>query len=176
MAERVSAELVKLIISVLFKEDKYLKELEDILTEHYGKIDLISEKYQFEQCNYYKKEMGSPLFRIFYSFENLIDPADIVGIRCFTETVENIFMENNRRNLNIDPGYIDYGKFILASAKYGTQKVYLGKGVYADIILYFYNKKFMPLIWTFPDFKEDRYYKFFYKVREIYKRQLKRFK
>ena len=74
------------------------------------------------------------------------------------------------RRVNIDPGYMDYYKIILASFKEGPQKVYLGEGVYADPILLFFEGEYGPLPWTFPDFKSGLYRDDFREIRALYKK------
>ena len=73
------------------------------------------------------------------------------------------------RRVNIDPGYMDYYKIVLASFKEGPQKIYLGEGVYADPILLFYEGEYVPFQWTFPDFKAGIYAEDFRAIRALYK-------
>ena len=78
----------------------------------------------------------------------------------------------NLRIVNIDPGYLDFYKLVLASAKFQGQKVYLGKGVYADPTLY-YDKGWKSCDWSFPDFKSGRYDEFLTGVRRSYKNKMR---
>ncbi|NIR15998.1 MAG: DUF4416 family protein, partial [Desulfobacterales bacterium] len=55
---------------------------------------------------YYAKEMGWPLHRRFVSFEPLIRPLRIVEIKLTTNRIENENLQDGKRQINIDPGYI----------------------------------------------------------------------
>jgi hypothetical protein len=61
---------------------------------------------------------------------------------------------------------------VLVSNKYLGQKIYLGKGVYADPTLY-YDKGWKPYDWGFPDFKSGRYDRFLSEVRKRYKAKIR---
>ena len=78
-----------------------------------------------------------------------------------------------RRTVNLDIGYLDIHKIVLASGKYDAQKVHLGRGVYADIVCRYSGGGFQPYEWTFPDFRERLYDADFREIRRRYKRQLR---
>jgi len=117
--------------------------------------------------------MGSPIFRRICSFSNLISPSYLADAKLITNSIENKYRLNNKRNVNLDIGYMDYDKVVLASAKYGIHKVYISQGIYADMALHYEKGKFSSYPWAFRDFKLPLYYDFFLKIREIYKAQLK---
>jgi len=73
------------------------------------------------------------------------------------------------RKVNLDPGYLDYDKFVLASAKYNGQKIYLDCGIWADLTLHYEKGKFDPYPWSFPDFKSRMYDGAFLEMRRLYK-------
>ena len=112
------------------------------------------------------------LERIFCSFSDLIDPARIVDLKIESSRIEVEFALDGRRRVNIDPGYVDFYKLVLASAKFQGQKIYLGKGVYADPTLY-YDRKWKSCDWSFPDFKSGRYDEFLSGVRRSYKNKMR---
>jgi len=58
-------------------------------------------------------------------------------------------------------------------AEYNGQKVYLDRGIYADLTLRYEKGNYYPYPWSFPDFKEGLYNQTFLRIREIYKAQLK---
>ena len=73
--------------------------------------------------------------------------------------------------MNIDCGYIDYDKVVLASAKYNGNKIYLDYGIWADLTLFFEKGKFYPYPWSFPDFRSGMYDAVFVEMRTRYKLQ-----
>lgn len=77
------------------------------------------------------------------------------------------------RKVNFDPGYMDYDKFVLASAKYNGQKVYLDLGIWADLTLHYEKGRFDPYPWSFPDFKSGLYQEVFMEIRARFKAQRK---
>jgi hypothetical protein len=168
LAEVKPPKPVKLIVGVLFGDPGLLDPLERELNKSFGEIDARSQIYDFEMTDYYEQEMGGDLERVFYSFMELIDPAGIADIKLAANEIERSFTRGGKRRVNIDPGYMDFDKFVLASAKFLGQKIYLGKGVYADPTLY-YDKGWKPYDWGFPDFKSGRYYEFLTEVRRLYK-------
>ncbi|MCI0496483.1 DUF4416 family protein [candidate division KSB1 bacterium] len=165
---------VKLFCGVLYSDTNLLQEAQAILLEKYGAIDYQSEPFEFAISEYYRPEMGWPMYRIFWSFANLINPKEIARIKIECNDTENQLAVENNRKVNIDCGYIDYDKVVLASAKYNGQKVYLDFGIYADLTLHFEKRDFHPYPWTFPDFKSGAYNKTLLKIRENYKLQLKK--
>ncbi|MEN3045302.1 MAG: DUF4416 family protein [Candidatus Hydrothermales bacterium] len=175
MAEPLEPIPVKLFIGIFFNDKDVILKVKDELIKRIDEIDYESQIFDFNFTSYYEKEMGKDIKRIFYSFKDLIDPAKIVDIKYISFEIEKKFMDfEGKRKVNIDPGYMDFFKVVLASFKPGGYKIYLDKGVYADITLWYEKGKFKPLLTSFPDFKNNLYEKTFLKIREIYKKDLKR--
>jgi len=164
---------VKLFCGILFNDENLLRKALIVLSQKFGKIDFQSELFPFDVTDYYNSEMGENIFRSFCSFEKLINPADLVTIKLQCNEIENKFAPQGKRKINLDPGYLDYDKIVLASAKYNTQKVYLNSGIYADVTLFYRKGNFIPSDWAFPDFKSGIYKNLFLEIRSKYKFQLK---
>jgi len=62
---------------------------------------------------------------------------------------------------------------VLASVKFGGQKVYLHNGIYADMTLVVYRGKWEAFQWGFPDFKSGLYDQTLFEIRDLYKSQVK---
>ncbi|MDD3642248.1 MAG: DUF4416 family protein, partial [Candidatus Krumholzibacteria bacterium] len=114
-----------------------------------GPVDYRGPERPFEETDYYEREMGPGLRRLFVSFEPLGEATSLVRIKLAAARLEAGFSEGGRRRVNIDPGYIDYFKLVLASFKEGPQKIYLGEGVWADPVLLFGDGAWRPLPWSF---------------------------
>ena len=164
---------VKLVMIYLYRERRKYRQALDLLQDEWGMIDHQSQEFFFDQTDYYVKEMGQPLFRSITSFINLVDPSELASIKLRTNQIEIILTKEGSRTVNLDPGYLDYDKLVLASAKYNYQKIYLGKGIYADPILFYRKGRFEDLEWTFPDFKEGMYESDLLHIRYLYKQQSK---
>ena len=164
---------VKLFLVSLQRDEENLNKAIAQLHMEFGATDFVSEDFPFDQTDYYQKEMGAGLLRRFYSFQRLIDPDRIVEVKLLTNQIENQYLNGSSRTVNLDPGYIDYYKIVLASAKYGGQKIYLRNGIYADMTLVMYKGKWDSFAWGFPDFKSRRYDEALSKIRDLYKAQMK---
>ncbi len=173
MANIKPVDRVKLIVAVLWSDtlilQKALKNLETV----WGKIDFQGKDREFDVTDYYVSEMGSPISRRLVSFEKLINPDTIAEIKLRSNAIENNLAQNSHRKVNLDAGYLDHNKIILASAKYAGQKIYLGSGIYADIMGRYKQNQYQPFEWSFPDFKDGRYNEELNIIRKIYLQQLR---
>jgi hypothetical protein len=162
---------VKLVAAVLagrgFDLDRLLFPM---LEERFGAIDHRGEAHPFDGTDYYEDEMGPGLERLIISFEPLCEATGIVQAKLDTAAIEEDLAAEGGRRVNIDPGYMDYYKIVLASFKEGPQKIYLGQGVYADPILLYFEGEYGALPWTFPDFKSGAYREDFREIRALYKK------
>lgn len=172
MATPQPVKPVKLVIALLFVDAQRLQLAVQEMTTAFGPIDYISPHFAFEATNYYFNEMGAPIARVFYSFAQLVSPEELAAIKLRTNEIEHTLAADGKRTVNLDPGYLDTDKFVLASAKYHGYKIYLRDGIWADMTLHYEKGRFTALPWSFPDFKSGAYEKVFLRVREIYKKQL----
>ena len=170
----IQPDPVKLFIGILYSNEELLQRAKELLQDKYGIIDYESQPFLFTITDYYVPEMGSPIYRIFLSHELLIQPNDISRIKLETNEIEDQLDLDGKRKVNLDPGYMDTCKAVLASAKYNGPKVYLDHGIYADLTLYYEKGAFHPYPWSFPDFKTGQYNRPFLRIRELYKTQLKK--
>jgi hypothetical protein len=167
-----SPQPVYLVMGVIFAGRERLDELEARMAASFGETEIRSEVFDFDVTDYYRDEMGPGLKRVFYGFKRLIDPGDIVDIKLAAVEIEEGLSREGRRRFNLDPGYMDFNKVILVSAKFLAQKVYLSKGVYADPTIY-YDKGWKVYDWAFPDFRSGRYDAFFTEARRSYKTRIR---
>jgi hypothetical protein len=166
-------EPIKLITAILFSDDKLLERGLSTLQESFDNhIDYKSKAIPFTHTEFYNQEMGDNLKRIIISFNKLVYPDQMVQLKNKTLTIEDSFSHNEARQLNFDPGFLDYTKVVLLSIKPGAQKIYLGDGIYADMILYYQKGDYTSFIWTFPDFKSGTYSKDLVEIRRLYKQQV----
>ena len=167
---------VKLMIGVLYSDADQLPCATSRLQEEYGAIDFCSDPFLFEITDYYNAEMGSPIFRLFYAFEHLINPGLLAPIKIACNKIEDDLTVLGQRKINLDPGYMDYDKIVLASAKYNAHKIYLDLGIYADLTLRYEKGHYIPSPWCFPDYKSPVYEEILLKIRARYKGQLRKLK
>ena len=164
---------VKLVCAVLYSDAGKLAAARDRLEKEFGLIDHTSPVFPFDITDYYVPEMGAPIYRLFYSFQELINPKELASIKVACNDIEAQLAIDGQRKVNLDPGYLDYDKFVLASAKYAGHKIYLDYGIYADTTLKYSKGKYKPSVWCFPDFKSGLYETLFLHIRAMYKKQLR---
>jgi len=158
-------EPVKLIVGLIGQEELFEKTRKALLKK-FGKIDFISPVIAFNFTDYYNAEMGSNLKRQFLSFKKNIVCEDLVPIKHFTNKLEKKFYSpGSRRQVNIDPGYLNLSKLVLATTKDHQHRLYLGKGIFAEVTLRFRHKSFIGWEWTYPDYLSLAYIEIFNHIR-----------
>ncbi|ODS32737.1 MAG: GTP-binding protein [Candidatus Scalindua rubra] len=167
---------VKLFVGILSSNKTLLEDVDILLEKRFGKIDIRSEIFPFDFTAYYKKEMGVNILRKFLSFKKLINPEEIPAIKIWTNKLEDKFKRNRKFNvirpINFDPGYITHCNLILASTKDYYHRIHLQKGIYAEVTLFYQDKSFKNLPWTYPDYQTEEYKNFFLKVRTLYAKNI----
>ncbi|MCG8431397.1 MAG: DUF4416 family protein [Candidatus Omnitrophica bacterium] len=164
---------VKLVVGFIFKDVPVLEDSESALYARFGAPDAQSPIYTFMHTDYYRREMGDNLRKKFVSFRKLISPGSLASIKRFTNTVESRFSHQGTRRINIDPGYLDSARVVLASTKDFVHRVYIGRKIFAEVSLFYRDKQYRAWKWTYPDFRQKKYRDFFGYVRDIYTTQLK---
>lgn len=164
---------VKLIIGFIFKEESIYDNAKGILQRYFGEIDFESPLFDFTHTDYYQKEFGTPLKRKFVSFKKLIPAQNLPKIKITTNKIEQRLSCGASRLINIDPGYLDLSKLVLASTKDYRHRIYLDRGIYSEVTLFYQNKTFNPWEWTYPDYKTSEYIALFNQIRQIYSEQIK---
>jgi hypothetical protein len=136
----------------------------------WGPLARESEPFAVEAfTDYYAATMGETLPKRLWTFENLISPDMLPKIKCLTNDWETEFKSVSicpaERPLNIDPGYIDLGKLILASTKDHAHRIYLSDGIFAETTLMYTQKQWKSLPWTYPVYQSEGYKEFLTKCR-----------
>jgi len=173
MGQIIFPPKAKLIFGILAADEKLLSSAKNILEKNYGNIDLESDISQFSFTDFYCDEMGENILRQYISFKLIIDQENINDIKVKTNDLEKEFIIDEKRQVNLDPGFVTLDKMLLATTKPANYRIYLGKGIYAQSTIYFKNKSFQPWEWTYPDYKDPKTIAFFNGVRKIYKEQIK---
>lgn len=162
---------VKLIVGFIFKDEDILKKAQCYLVKYFGKIDFESKIIPFTYTSYYDKEFGKDLKRKFISFDKLIAPHKLSDIKVFTNKIEKKLSDGACRRINIDPGYLDLAKLILATTKDYAHRIYLNNGIYAETTLFYKDKNFRFWEWTYPDYRTSEYIEVFNSIRCLYEEQ-----
>lgn len=163
---------VKLIAAILLQKESVLEEALQLLKTTFSEIDFSGHFFPFTTTDYYIPEMGSNLQRGIISFTKLVSPGFLVDSKLLARDLEKSMSREGKRRVNIDVGYLDLFKVVLASFKSRSNKIYMDKGVWADMVLIFEKGKFNAPPWGFPDFKSGIYDKDLVQIRNCYKNQL----
>jgi hypothetical protein len=167
-------KLVKLFFSVFSRDEERVLNVVRGLSDMYGAIDHETPVIKFEYTDYYQNEFGTGIVRKLFSLKDLIDPAKVVGIKIKAVEMETEAVVNGQRTVNIDPGYVELSRVVLTTGKDYSHRIYLDKGVYADLTLtYRKGSGFVTLPWTYPDYASDDFRSFFGVLRSTLKGQLK---
>lgn len=154
---------VKLIVGMFSREPALFDMAEQQMASLWGPIDIHSRLYPFDKTHYYDKEMGPNLIRKFIAFEKLIDPGELAGIKHKTNHLEEQIAASEAgralgvdRPINLDSGYIEPSKLVLATTKNFSHRIYIGRSMYAEVTLH-YAGGWKPWPFTFPDYGSGAY-------------------
>jgi len=167
------ARPVKLFAGLLSPDANLLIVIEDELAAVYGPIDARSEIVPWDVSRYYESEMGSNLLRRFIAFTRPIVPDSLPDIKLNAAEIERRHAAGGARQINIDPGYVDVGKVVLASTKAAGHRIYLRSGIYAEMTLLYHSGAFQPLVYTYADFQWPATIAFLIEARRKHLQQAK---
>jgi hypothetical protein len=144
------------------------------MIQTYGAIVLRSTPMPFTQTTYYEREMGSNLTRLYIAFDPLINIAALATVKHLTNQFEARWTTpQGQRRVNLDPGYLDLAKVVLASTKDHSHRLYIGDGIFAEVTLRYRQHTFQPWEWTYPDYCVPATLTFFQQLRALYRYQLR---
>lgn len=163
-------EKEKLIIGVIYHEKEILDKALAILTAEFGEIEAVSEEFSFsgEFSTYYDEELGGEGLRRIYSFKETVDPTRQAEIKTRTNEIEAELAIDRRRRINLDPGFINHGRLLLATTKATGFRIPLKDGIYTELTLYWARGEWQKLPWTYRDYQSERVQKFITEVRRSY--------
>ncbi|MFH1980534.1 MAG: DUF4416 family protein [Pseudomonadota bacterium] len=168
MSSLRSPEPVKLIIGMFSPRRESFAPVAVQLADAFGAFDMISPWMPFDQTDYYAAEMGGPLFRRMVAFAAPMDPGRLPAVKRFCHDLEQTLMAGAGRSVNIDPGYLNRSRFVLATGKDFTHRIYIGESVYADLTLVVAAGRLSPLPWTYPDYRQPAMLRFLERARSKY--------
>jgi hypothetical protein len=173
MGQVTTPSTVLLIIAAFSRHEESLAWARTRTESIWGPIALASDAFDFRETDYYDATMGVGLRKQFFAFEGLVDPERLVEFKLQTNDWEAEYAalaeHDEQRPLNLDPGYITLAKLVLASTKDHAHRIYLGRGIYAEITLKFRDGVWQASDWTYPDYRRPDFQEFFIRCREYLK-------
>lgn len=165
----------KLFLAITFAKNADMTDLWKKLEKKWKSPDFSYGPIPFDFTNYYQKEMGKNLQKIYVTFKDLIHQKDLSKIKTFSNNLEQKFLNSGKRTINLDPGFVSRDKLVLASTKDFFHRIYLDKGIYGEVTLHHRKGKYRYFSWTYPDYREPFFLTFLMKVRARCVKQQKDF-
>jgi hypothetical protein len=160
-----------LLLAAFSRHDAAIDWTRRRAVEAWGPIALESPRFAFSETEYYGPTMGADLGKVFFAFQQPVDPANLVEIKLETNRWEEAYTALAKhpepRPLNLDPGYLTLAKLVLASTKDYAHRIYLSRGIYAEITLQYKHRRWLPHDYTFPDYRRPDYHRFFSECRDL---------
>lgn len=168
-------EKEKLIIGVIYHDAEVLNIAMERLVAAFGEVEDVSEEFSFsrEFSTYYDEEIGGEGMRRIYSFRECVDPTRQAEIKSLTNAIEADLAIDGKRQINLDPGFINHGRLMLATTKATGFRIPLADGIYTELTLYWARGAWQKLPWTYRDYQSERVQKFITEVRRKYLAQRK---
>ena len=136
----------------------------------FGPIAMESPPFTFDQTDYYRESMGEGLRKVFFAFEKPYSLDDTVETKLATNGWEAQYAAEAHhaepRPLNLDPGYLTLGKLVLSSTKDFAHRIYLARGIFAEVTLFFRHGRWEHHEFTFADYCRADYQAFFTRCRD----------
>lgn len=159
-----------LITAITASDPSAIKWAKEVTAEKWGSIAVESELFAFDQTKYYEASMGQHLQKQLFAYSELIDPATIVEAKHLSNQWEDEYLRGQdhsiERPINIDPGYLTEAKLVLATTKDRDHRIYLDRGIYAEVTLFFRKGVWECRPWTYADYQQQAYHDFFNRCRQ----------
>ncbi|MBI5640122.1 MAG: DUF4416 family protein [Nitrospirae bacterium] len=169
---REGPEEAILFVGALFSNEDIFNSASQFLTDNFGNILYQSPLMPWDYTDYYMSELQPPIFRSFIFFGSLIDPLVLVEVKHITHAFEVQTSKLKKRMINLDPGYMTLAKVVLGSKKNYSHRMYLGKGVFGEVELFFKDGRFNPFFYTYSDYKDEKFLDIFMLARDHFRKKL----
>ncbi len=157
-----------LVCGILYKDAPCRDQAVQALCEDFGPIARLQPPFAFDFTSYYRKEMGTPLFKQIAVFEEAVPQGFLAEIKRLAIERERSLSRFGARTVNLDPGLLLPARLVLASTKDNAHRIYLSRGIFAEVTLLYRDDAFAPLPWTYADFRLPATLTFLKEVREWY--------
>lgn len=165
---REKAPLVHPFAALMFPDEELYEKSMQLLQDRFGEILGLGEIFNVTDfTNYYVKEFGENLKKQFIVFKERQSLETLYKSKIWSNEIEVTIKEpeNNKRFVNIDPGYLEASKFVLYSSKDFSHRLYQGEGIFAEVTMLFMHGKFHKMGWTYEDYWFEQNRSFLKKMR-----------
>jgi hypothetical protein len=177
MAKPRKTSPLLLVVAGFSRHANALVWANDELEKLFGPIGLCSVSFAFTQTGYYAESMGTELRKVFWVFSKLVGPDFLSDAKHLTNELEANLAGRSEypeaRPLNLDPGLLALGKFMLATTKDQSHRIYLRNGIFAEVTLRYQGGQFEPWPWTYADYRLPNVHAFLLEARHYYRQRLR---
>ena len=167
MGKPFPPEPALLFVGALYRHEEYLSLAREHLRKSFGDILFESIPLPWDYSPYYRDELGWPVKRTFIFFRERISPERLSDIKLLSNGIEQRLATEGKRNINLDPGYLTLYNVVLASTKNYAHRIYLGKGIFAEVTLVYRDGMYRPHLFTYRDYAGDTYAELFGQARNL---------
>ena len=180
MGEINSHDRVLLVVAAFSRYGEALDWARQQIIDHWGPLAVESPRFAFTETKFYEPTMGGDLLKTFVACQQLIEPDELVEIKHRANELEDQYCDTANyaelRPLNLDPGYLTEAKFVLATTKDRDHRLYLRRGIFAEVTLSFHHGKWQARPWTYPDYCRSEYHEFLVQCRDYFRAQRRKCK
>ena len=177
MADPRDPAPVLLVAAVFSRHGDALAWARARLEDSYGPVGRAGPALVFDQTAYYEATMGPGLTKQLLAFRDLVAPDRLAEIKLHANALERELAAAGAhpepRPVNIDPGVLGLGKFLLATTKDQAHRVYLRDGIYAEVTLRYQAGAYEPWPWTYADYRQPAVLAFLQEARAYYQQRLR---
>jgi len=165
-----------LVIAAFSRHEEAFQWAQEHLVQEYGPLAHAGPRFSFNHTKYYESSMGPALKKQLLAFQQLVPEDQLATIKLHTNRLEQNLAQAKSfpedRPLNLDPGFLTLGKFILATTKDQAHRIYLKDGIFAEVTLRFQDGQYEPWPWTYADYREPSVRQTLKEFRDFYRSQL----
>jgi len=166
-----------LVVAIFSRHSEALDWAKRRLAEVFSPIGLSDEPFAFHHTAYYAGTMGQGLLKQIVAFRDLVPLDSLADKKRAAIVLEKELMSlglfPEKRPINIDPGFLTLGKFMLATTKDQAHRIYLRDEIFAEVTLRYQEGSWEPWPWTYADYREPSVREFLNRARDYYKQRLR---
>ena len=129
------------------------------LSLDWGQTSVCTGDLPMDAGGYYAESMGEDLRQVLVAFGDPIEPDGLADWKHHTNDLERLAIEQRwnaaDRPINLDCGYITEAKFVLATTKNRSHRVYLRRAMFAEITLTYVGGRWQSNRQTYPNYRTD---------------------
>ncbi len=159
MAETRIIEPVVRFCAVISRHAEAIQWAIDRLAASWGGIAMRADAVSFDAHGFYAETMGDELRQVLVMLDGFVDPGGLADWKHLTMDWEREYAAASEhaepRPLNLDPGYVTQAKMVLATIKDRDHRIYLTRGMFAEVTLNYVGKRWVHHRWTYPSYRSD---------------------